>query len=162
MTNWVLGVPTTREMAGALSFVENVGVQDTTGELQWFLSSFRSFPPSVFPPVLPLNISYLPCFTSAFLSVPSFGSRRCKHSHVGEAYVILPVRFREHWMKLKPHEACMDYYHVLSPSFEDVHGEEDQPKVGSFVEVRVREHPPRWIQGKPVAVMVVAVLSGWC
>ena len=52
----------------------------------------------------------------------------------------------------------MDYYHHLSPSHEAVPEETHQPTVGSYVEVRVREHPPRWIQGEPVGVWVVVVI----
>jgi len=52
----------------------------------------------------------------------------------------------------------MDYYQFLSPSHEDMLAETHQPTVGSYVEVRVREHPPQWIQGEPVGVWVVVVI----
>ena len=65
-------------------------------------------------------------------------------------------------MKLQPFEADMDFHHLLSATAEDEQEKRDQPEVGSFIEVRVREHPARWIRGEHIDGVVVEGLLISC
>jgi len=78
---------------------------------------------------------------------------KCKHTHVGQAFLKLPLQFRTSWLQLQPYGPTMDFHHALTPftkGNDAAQTQVDQPDLGMFVEVRVREHPPRWIRGKYV------------
>ena len=78
---------------------------------------------------------------------------KCKHTHVGQAFLKLPLQFRTSWLQLQPCGPTMDFHHALTPftkGNDAAQTQVDQPDLGMFVEVRVREHPPRWIRGKYV------------